>query len=113
MKKYLTLSALCLVILAPNAYACSQMPPEHGFIYQNDKNQDGKLTQKEWKSAKLDNYFVAFRLGNVQAFKRLDKDKDGFLDDKELSEKVRYDREPCADWEEAMQKMMSETTNNQ
>ena len=43
----------------------------------------------------------------------LDKNKNGFLSHRELANKVRYERDPCADWEEAMQKMSEQSQNQQ
>lgn len=113
MKKLLLASTVCLMFFAPNAHACSQLPPETAFVMSNDKNQDNQLSSKEWRNAQIDQYFVAFRLGNMTEFKRLDKNKNGLLNHKELSDKVRYQQEHCANWEKNMQKIISQEQNNQ
>lgn len=113
MKKPLILISLFFITLTQHSHACSQISPESAFIISNDPNQDGKLSPKEWQNAQIDRYFVAFRLGNLRDFKRLDKNKNGFLSHRELANKVRYERDPCADWEEAMQKMSEQSQNQQ
>lgn len=109
-KQSIYLSMICLagLIASPAILACSQMSPESGFIYQNDKNQDGKLNLKEWQNIQLKGYFVAFRAGNLAEFKRLDKNKNRVVEHDELNDQVRYRREPCADWEEYSRKLLEE-----
>lgn len=111
MKKLLILPALSAALAAPSTYACMQHPPQYSFIFENDRNQDGKLSRREWRNAEIGNFFVAFRLGSLNEFKALDQNRNGLLDDNELAEKVLYRREPCADWLESMRKH-SETRNN-
>lgn len=106
MKKYLL--ALAVTLSAPSAFACSAMSPEAGFVHRFDKNQDGQLSRAEFTKIKTtDNYILDFKL-NKRAFKHLDTDKDGKLSHQELTDKVKYVRHPCTDWEERMAKMLAE-----
>lgn len=110
MKKLLLVLAVALS--APTAFACSAMSPEFGLVHQFDNNQDGQLSRAEFvKIKKTDDYKLDFKV-NKRAFNRLDKNKDGQLSPDELADKVDYVRHPCADWEEAMAKMLAEEQAN-
>ncbi|WP_066801611.1 hypothetical protein [Moraxella oblonga] len=110
MKKLLLI--LVVALSAPTAFACSAMSPESGLVYQFDKNQDGQLSRTEFiVIKKADGYILDFK-PNKRAFNRLDSNKDGQLSSDELSNKVDYVRHPCANWEEAMAKMLEEEQVN-
>lgn len=110
MKKLLLV--LVFALSAPTAFACSAVSPEFGFVHQFDKNQDGQLSRAEFiKIKQADDYKLNFKV-NKRAFNRLDDNKDGQLSSDELADKVDYVRHPCADWEEAMAKMLAEERAN-
>lgn len=109
MKKTV-LAALCIgtCLSFQTAWACSRLPPESGFIAQNDQNRDTRLNKQEWQQGKVHDYFVHFALGKSKDFAKLDQNRDGFLTESELSEKVRYKTDPCAWWYEEIRRRNEE-----
>ncbi|ULJ60232.1 UDP-glucose 6-dehydrogenase [Wielerella bovis] len=104
---------LAILCAAPVAQACSQISPDSAFILNNDKNKDGALNQSEWRGAKVAGFFVELRVGDKTDFVRLDKNRNRLIDGNELDDKVRYRREPCADWEERMNQLMQQEQQSQ
>lgn len=98
---------LGLLGAATPALACSQLPAFGVFVAQNDKNQDYQLSKKEFLQAKVDgNLRIQFKL-NHRGFRKLDKNRDGFIswDEPNGNLMVSYKRAPCADWEERVNQM--------
>ena len=108
MKK--TLFALLLASATLPALACSQVSPIYVLINQNDKNQDGMLSRKEWLKAKLDDNLVAKFTFDKRTFRQLDRNRNGKIDkaDQEWYSLLEYKVSPCAWWEEEMRKRAQE-----
>lgn len=94
----LSLAAFFAATATP-ALACSLLPPEQSFVRENDRNDDERLSPREWQNAQAANYFVDFTLGALGDFRKLDANRDHFLDYWELTHLVRYRQDPCAEWE--------------
>lgn len=107
MKKSLFIGLL--ILFSASAQALSPAPPEQRFIYAFDKNGDHKLNLKEFLTAKkslekgLNSYQKPLIDGldwdfsiKKSSFKKLDRNKDGFLDYKD--ELPIYYREEFSDY---------------
>lgn len=83
MKKYLFLSLL--IVFSSSVQALSPTLPDESFIYSFDKNGDSKLHLKEFlavKKSSAENLDWDFPI-TQSSFKKLDLNKDGFLDYKD------------------------------
>lgn len=71
-----------LILFSSSAQALSIAPPDESFIYKFDKNGDHKLNLKEFlavKKSSVKNLVFDFPI-TQQSFKKLDRNKNGFLD---------------------------------
>ncbi|WLF84253.1 hypothetical protein [Moraxella sp. ZY210820] len=81
MKKYLFLSLL--IVFSSSVQALSIAPPDESFIYKFDNNGDHKLNLKEFlavKRSSAEDLVFDFPI-TQQSFKKLDRNKNGFLDE--------------------------------
>ncbi len=100
MKATVCLGIAFALSTAP-VWACSQLEPAAAFIFINDTNRDQLLDMYEWRNAKTPNLEVAFNVGDMNEFLRLDYNRDRYLQAAEIGfDNVRYIRPPCADMEE-------------
>lgn len=85
MKNIKMIVALLLCCCALPAQALSIAPPDTSFIYSFDKNGDNKLSLKEFlaiKKSSDDKLVWDFPI-TQNSFKKLDRNKNGFLDEKD------------------------------
>lgn len=71
-----------LILFSASAQALSIAPPDESFIHTFDKNRDRKLSLKEFlaiKKSSAENLVFDFPI-TQQSFKKLDRNKNGFLD---------------------------------
>lgn len=108
MKTYHTV-CLTLLCLPLPLWACSQMQPTAAFIVINDADRNGSLDMGEWLGAQTGgNLETDFELGGEDEFLRLDYNRNGKLEAREIGfRSVRYIEAPCARFEAARQKHLN------
>lgn len=90
---------LCLMPLP--LFACSQIQPTAAFIAINDGDRDNVLNLQEWMQAHTGgNLEVDFVMGDESEFSRLDYNRNGSLEAREIGFRaVRYIESPCRKFE--------------
>lgn len=85
MKKLNILAAALFCCCGLSAHALSIMPPDESFVYTYDQNKDNKLNLKEFLAIKKspDSKLTWSFAIDRASFKTLDRNRDGFLDDKD------------------------------
>lgn len=84
------LAALCCC--AAPAYALSVASPAETFIYTNDKNDDLRLSLEEFLAvnpADTGDLVISFPITR-EAFRRLDRNRNGYLDADDYLEDIGY-----------------------
>lgn len=95
---YRFLCAIAFFVVSAPILACEPALPAQGFIFENDKNEDGVITASEWKNVVLNNLIVEFKVGDAGDFKKLDRNSNGKLESEELAPVIDFKKNPCSGW---------------
>lgn len=88
---------MCLA--AAPAFACRPDLAARLFLNTNDQNRNGVLTASEWSHARSSaDLALAFKLRDPGDFNRLDNNRNGKIERKELEAAVRFKNSPCEGW---------------
>lgn len=101
LKKSLSISIITLIGIQ-SANACQFTSPVYTFVYQNDRDGDGKLNKDEWRNARLDDNLIAkVKLKKVRQLLKLDTNKNGVFDyqDEQWHTAFEYKINPCEYWQ--------------